>query len=165
MFWFLPAHPEEVDAIVAFVQHNIRIPFTLMLTPNRWNGVVVRYGGSWKRPQLIAARSVASARFTVAISRPLRWIALNRRISLGFSSTPTGRWPSTRLISFTTVDRDRIAQPFCLDVVREVQVEEVGDGQADGWLQYVWCHMRVATGHDLRGETSVPRCARRSVST
>ena len=24
MFWFLPAHPDEVDPIVAFVQHNIR---------------------------------------------------------------------------------------------------------------------------------------------
>ena len=29
--------------------------FVLIVTPNRWNGVVARYGGSWKRP-LIAAR-------------------------------------------------------------------------------------------------------------
>lgn len=42
--------------------------FALMLTPKRWNGVVESNGGSWKRPQLIAARSTPSARLTVATS-------------------------------------------------------------------------------------------------
>ncbi len=37
--------------------------FVLIVTPNRWNGVVARYGGSWKRPQLIAARSVDVEKF------------------------------------------------------------------------------------------------------
>ena len=82
----------------------------LMLTPNRWNGVVRQDGGSWKRPQLIAARSVPSARLTVAISWPWRYAALKRRISLGFSSAVTGRSPSDR---FTALSRPLIVTAIC----------------------------------------------------
>ena len=67
--------------------------FILIVTPIRWDGVVAKYGGSWNRPQLIAARSVLKARFTVAMFRPLRCTALNRRISAGFSSTETASAP------------------------------------------------------------------------
>jgi hypothetical protein len=42
----------------------------LMVTPKRWNGVVESSGGSWNRPQLIAARSMPKARLTVASLRP-----------------------------------------------------------------------------------------------
>ena len=42
----------------------------LIVTPKRWNGVVESGGGSWNRPQLIAARSTPSARLTVATLRP-----------------------------------------------------------------------------------------------
>ena len=50
----------------------------MIVTPKRWNGVVASSGGSWNRPQLIAARSTPSARFTVATSCPQRYSALNR---------------------------------------------------------------------------------------
>ena len=69
--------------------------FVLMVTPNRWNGEFARYGGFWKRPQLMAARSVPSARFTVATDRPGRYAALNRSTSLTFSSTAMACSPST----------------------------------------------------------------------
>jgi hypothetical protein len=59
-----------------------------------------------------------------------------------------------------TVDCDRIAQPFCLDVVREVQVEEVGDGQADRGLQYARCDVGIAASHDLREELRFPHVLR-----
>lgn len=69
----------------------------LMLMPKRWNGDVDSSGGSWKRPQLTAARRTPSARLTVASVRPFRYCALNRAMSAGFSSAVTGNSPSASL--------------------------------------------------------------------
>jgi hypothetical protein len=59
-----------------------------------------------------------------------------------------------------TVHRHRIAQAFRLDVVREVQVEEAGDGQAHCRLQDVGCHVRITARHDLREELRFPHVLR-----
>jgi hypothetical protein len=58
------------------------------------------------------------------------------------------------------VHRHRIAQALRLDVVREVQVEEAGNGKADRRFQDVRCHVRVTAHHDLREEQRLPHVLR-----
>ena len=76
-------------------------------------------------------------------SRSSRPFAINRfepKNLAGFSSTRDRQIAEHSLDRLeSTLDRHRIAQAFRLDVVREVQVEEVGDGQADRRLRYVRC--------------------------
>ena len=72
-------------------------PLVLILTPNLWNGDVVKIGGVRPRPQLIACRKMASVRFTEAVDFVSPYERLKSSIGSTRSSSETGSSPSEAL--------------------------------------------------------------------
>src|SRR4029079_825294 len=128
----------------------------LIVTPKRWNGVVASSGGSWNRPQLIAARTPPRALLTVSTLGPWRYCDLNRAMSAGFSNAVTGRLPSEALSAFRCPTMVGTLEAFRIDVVRLVAIEKLRDRQHVGRVRLVGWDAWIPTGDDLAQEFRLP---------